>query len=166
MKRGFTLVEVLIYSAVGTALLIVMSVSIVSLQRSFQMIQTDFVVNQSVSSVFETLSREIRGATSVDTVNSVLGRDVGVLSLNKIDRSGQNNKSNFILSDGILYYQKGSEERVALNRKEAPITRFTLNALTSPHSYAVKIDLAILHFKDKATTTENFSTTYILRGSY
>lgn len=166
MKRGFSLVEVLIYSAIATALLIVMSTSLISLNRSFQVVRGDFAVNQGVTSVIESLAREIRGATSVDTVNSILGNSTGKLVLNNIDASGQNHKSSFTLQNGILNYQKDPQAEFVINGGGIQVTKFFLTPLTSPHSYAVKVDLTFTYLKNGSTTTQNFSNMYILRGSY
>lgn len=166
MKKGFSLLEVLIYSAMAAVLMIAMSSSLISLNKAFQNIRADFSINQNLSEIVGVLSTEVRRATSVDSVNSQFGVGGGKLFLNSIDSSGINSKSNFVLQNGVLYYQKGSSSSVALNSDKIFLKKFDVYSLSSSHSYAVKIDFSFDYLKNGATTTQNISNMYILRGSY
>ena len=53
-----------------------------------------------------------------------------------------------------------------LTSSSTPVSNLVFTEINTGNSLAVKINMSLQTFKDKATTTENFETVYVLRGSY
>ena len=79
--RGFSLVEMLVYVAILTLTSVVIVDSLVSMISSYRYFRVVSYVESTGVSGMERMTREIRSASSVDTGNSTLLTNPGVLTL-------------------------------------------------------------------------------------
>lgn len=168
-NKGFSLVEVVIYSALAVLVLSAIVSSMISLNSSFSVIKADYSANKSAAAIFETLSREIRNSISVNslTTTTTSTSSFSTLILNSKDpATGQAITLGFTPQNGILYYDKNGQTLGPLNSTSSQLTNFLVKSVSSGNSTGLKIDATFLVVKNKATSTINFSSFYVLRGTY
>lgn len=160
-KRGFSLVETILYL---TFLIIIISIVVsfvVSLAKTYQNIQAVKNVESSAIFSLERITRDVRNAHSVNTAGDTL-------VLNTSDISGNAQSVKFYVSP-ITHALSVDTDGVyvgplTLSGVTVDSAHFTL--LTSGKSQAVKVDLGLTSVVGGASTTKNFYTTVVLRGSY
>ena len=122
MKKGFTLVEILIYFAIiGVVMLAFISFSVQiltvsNITQNFGEVQSTLnLVNYKVTSAIHT-------ADSVDVGNSVFDSDEGALSLNFSEASVS--PTMFYFSAGDVYMKEGANTAVKLNSDDIAFSVF------------------------------------------
>jgi Tfp pilus assembly protein PilW len=166
---GFTLVETIFYLTFLLILLAVVIMLVLSLARTYQTIQSTKNLESSAVFSMERMTREIRNATSVDTLHSVLATSTaGVLALNTTDDSGNPQTVKFYLapSTGALSVDSKGIYVGPLTLSGVTVNELEFQLSTSTNSQAVKIDLGLTSVVGSASTTTNFYSTIVLRGSY
>ena len=158
-KRGFTLVEVLVYLGI---LLVASSVAVsvlLSLRFVFERNRIERTLGDTATSILERLVREARDAKSISTISS------GVLELTHSPTTTR-------------FYQSGEDVMirtvvggVAVSDYALDSTRVAISNLTFASYSAGTTTMVRASFSAKVTgayasTTENFSTAAVLRGSY
>ena len=167
--KGFTLVETIFYLAFLVILIGIVVTFVVSISKTYQNIQATKNVESSAVFSLERMTRDIRNAISVNTAQSALATSTaGVLLLNTTDVAGN--------PQTIEFYVDANTGAIAVDSNGSYIGPLTLagvtvNALefrltTSTNSQAVKIDLGLTSVVGGASTTKNFYSTVVLRGSY
>ncbi len=165
-NRGFSLVETIVYLALFVMLSVVVIHALVTTVKLFVEIRTnrDFVDSGYIA--MERMTREIRGATSVDTVNSTLGTSPGVLQLNTTDDAGVAKTVKFVTSGGVLQLYENGTLSGALIGQNSTVTSLTFTQITTTKSKAVKVHLTIEDTRNSRNPTESFQDTIIMRRSY
>lgn len=165
-RRGFTLVEMIIYIAFFAILSVLTVNATIMIMRSFYTLRLNQSVNQSATVALERLSREIRNAYDIDTANSTLGSNPGRLMLRTKDAVGANTTMEFYV-DGAnqLRLKEGGIDKGSLVTKTVTLTDLVFRSITTLNSKAVKVEMT-LH-DSRATTTQavKFYDTIVLRGS-
>src|SRR4051812_21674584 len=87
-KSGFSMVETLVYLALLVLILGAVVASITSIARSYRTLKVIKNVETAGVFVMERMTRDIREAQSLDTVNSVFGTSTGKLVLGATDSFG------------------------------------------------------------------------------
>jgi len=129
-KRGFTLLEILIYFAIiSTILYAIMSFSlqilVVSKKSSnLQEIQTniDLISNKIVYA--------IQNANSIDNGNSIFENDIGKLSLN-VPNSGKS-PTWFYLENSAIYLKEGLNSAIKLSSDSIKCAQLKFIKISSP----------------------------------
>ncbi len=160
-KRGFTLIEALIYIAILSAVFVMFVNALLAINKSFAVIRTIMTQNAAAVSSMERMTREIRGSVSVDAA-SVLGANPGTLILNQADGS----KITFLLINQSLHLELGGVDQGALLPASVTIPRLVFYKLDSGVSTAVKIEMQIQDKESGVTRAGSYYDTVILRGSY
>lgn len=164
---GFTLIETIIYICIFALILIALVQTIISVNKSYGAIKSNQALEMSASDSLNRMSRDIRNATSIVMASSSFNSHPGRLTLNSKDGSG--------VVRTVEYYIDGSkmlqiiENGVSggkLTSSSTPVSNLVFRLIDTGNSSAIKIDLSLQVQKNKATTTESFSATYVLRGSY
>src|SRR5690349_6811929 len=96
--RGLSIVEALFYIAILLLLVSVTIGTLLSLSNIYRNLQSLEAVNEGAQSSLERMIREIRGAVSVDTLQSTLGANPSDLYLNSVDQNGASTTREFFLS--------------------------------------------------------------------
>ena len=165
-RRGFTLVEMIIYIAFFAVLSVLAVNATIMVMKSFYTLRLNQSVNQSATVALERLSREIRNAYDIDTANSTLGSSPGRLTLNTKDSVGANTTMEFYMdASSQLRLKEGGVEKGALVTKSVTLTNLVFLSISMTNSKAVKVEMT-LH-DSRATTTQavKFYDTIVLRGS-
>lgn len=168
MKKGFSLIETLVYIGIFSLVsvvavnLFIMAIDSVAKNRVLQKINTSAEISM------ERMVREIRGASSIDINESVFGVNPGILQLNTIDQeSGASTTVKFNVSNNAILITKENFSPQALTVDGVLINSLVFrNISASSTSVAVKIEMEIEASWLDYVKSEKFYDTVILRGSY
>ncbi|MBI5134377.1 MAG: hypothetical protein HZA81_03260 [Candidatus Taylorbacteria bacterium] len=164
--RGYTLVETIVYAALVAALLLVIVGSTIALAKGHKRSQAYLDVNSAAVSAFSRFSRDIRRASSVDTVNSVLGASSGKLVLNMRRPDGSNDVSTFYLSDTKVKIDKNGVFEGDITQDNMAVSNLTFRKFTAASSTAIRVEMTLAPDASSTVPALNFYGTYVLRGSY
>src|SRR3989338_5502326 len=87
-QRGFSLVEMVFYTAILAVALVAVMQTLVVIVRSYGVLRASQRIEQEATASMERMVREIRDASNVDDAGSVLGSSPGELLLNTTDAAG------------------------------------------------------------------------------
>lgn len=164
-NKGYTLIEMIIYIAVTTILLLVILDALVSIQQTRQRAVLSNRVSQSAVTALERMSRDIRSSSEVATTTSVLGTHPGVLTLNTATTAPAEIK--FFLSGGTLHVSEDGVDRGSLTRNNVFVDNLIFHRIESGSTTeAVKVEMRLITGTSTATTSEDFYITEGLRQSY
>ena len=167
-NKGFTLIETIIYIVVFSMMSIALVQVIISINKAYGAIKSNQALEMSASDSLNKMSRDIRNATSVLIGPSTnFGVSPGKLALSSKDGSGVvHTVEYYVDANKMLQVKEDGISVGKLTSSSTPISNLVFSQITTGNSSAVKIDLSLQVLKDKATTTESFHSTYVLRGSY
>jgi len=163
---GYSLVEIMVYLAIFTALSVLVINSFIVILSSFNITNMNRKLLESGVVSMERISREIRQAKNIDIANSSLGSSPGILQLNSTDGSGNSMIIKFIDENGNLYLYKNNTLQGNLLGQNVTITSLIFNRISTTQGEAVKIKVTLQYSGGHKTKSENFYNTVILRGSY
>jgi len=162
LKSGYSIIEILVYLAIFTALSIVVINSFIVILFSFNTTNMNRQLIQSSTMVMERMSREIRQANSIDIVNSTIGTDPGFLQL-------KNNNSPDIIfkseNQELNLYQDGVLVGNLLGQN-ITVENLIFRRIPTTNSEAVRIEITLSYLKGQNTKTVNLYNTIVLRGGY
>lgn len=165
-KSGFTLVEMILYVGFFSVLSTLTITATFLIMKSFYVLRLTQSVNQSATVALERLSREIRNAYDVDTLQSTFNVNPGRLMLKTKDSAGQNTTAEFyIVAGNQLGLKEGGVDKGLLVTKTVVLTNLVFRLITTGNSKAVKIEATIQDSRAADTQTTKFYDTIVLRGS-
>ena len=165
MKRGFSLVEMLIYIAIVSATFLLIVNVCLTLSRSYASLRSAKEIQSAVGTGMETIVRETRGALSVDLAGSALGTHPGRLKLNTVFNGVASVVELYATSSRIMMDRDGVFQG-PLSPENVTVTNLIFRRMASSTIEAVKIDLTLQAGTGSTTRTEAFYDTVVLRGSY
>lgn len=164
-KKGFSLIEMLIY----VAILAIMVVLVITVTLSVSDSYGDFQVSRNVQTAavisLERMVREIRMAESVVLGSSTFDAHPGILTLQKTGDTGIETVI-FSITGQSLTVQENSEPVGVLSRGEVSITNLVFRKVDGTSSNGVKIEMTIESTRGDSTKTETFNAFAVMRGSY
>ncbi len=165
-KKGFGLIEIIIYIAIFTAISILVINSFIVILSSFNTTNMNRKLLESSSTVMERVSREIRKAKNIDIANSTLGSTPGVLQLNTTDGAGNNATIKFIVASQTLNLYRNNNLIGNLLNQDVSITNLVFRRIQTANGEAVKVEMTLRYSSGHNTKSENFYDTIVLRGGY
>ncbi len=165
-ERGASLAEMLVYISILVILLAVMTRTAVTLSAGYRSLKASQNIESAAISSMERMTRDIRGASSVNAASSSLGSSPGALSLAMTDASGNPKAERFYLSGGILRLDENGAYSGPLTPAGTTVTSLVFRQISTQKSKGIKIEMTIAAFQGKATTTRNFYDTAELRMSF
>lgn len=163
-KKGFSLIEIILYLAIFTAISIVVINSFIIILSSFRVIRSNHDLLNSGTFSMERISREIRQAKNIDIVNSQINGGES-LQLNSTDIDGSNMIIKFIKEEGILNIYKNNELVGNLLDQNIIISSLSFTRISTTKSEGIKIKIILQDSKDRIERFESFYNTVTLRGS-
>ena len=161
-KRGFTLIEMLVYIAVLVLIAAVFVTSLASLVRTQSNIAMHRTVLRTTTMVTDRIVRDIRNADSVDEGASVLGISPGQLAL-VMDAS---DTVTYSLNNGVLEVAENGGAGSALTASAVSVTSLIFSKHTLGESEGVRVELTYTVDTGRASTTKSVTAFGVLRGSY
>ncbi len=166
MKKGFTLIEMIIYvSIISMAFGIFVNV-ILSINRSYGRLSAKKNLDEAAMIFMERILRETRSSTDIDTEQSVFNDNSGKLVLNQKNVLGEVSNVSFFVNnlrpqierDGVL------EGDLTSTKVESPKLIFRL--LDSGTSKGIKIEVEFKTKDGAQYISEVYYGFAVLRGSY
>lgn len=165
-RRGFTLVEMIIYIAFFAMLSVLAINATIMVMKSFYTLRINQSISQSATTALERMSREIRNAYSIDTENSTFDTSPGRLTLLTKDDLGTLTTIEFYTTAGNQINMKvGGVEQGSLMTKTVTVTNIVFMSITTSNSKAVKIEMTLTDNRSGVSKTVKYYDTIVLRGS-
>lgn len=169
-RKGFSLVEMLIYAAILAVVSIFIVNSILMITKSFNNYRAWRNVNAAGEAAMERMAREIKLADSINAGTSVFDSNPGRLSLNTIDPDTETATTiEFYASGNILMVKEGVQSGVVLTPSGVELTNIIFREVavsTNTKSKAIRIEMEIRSGTGSYQKTARFYDTAILRRSY
>ena len=165
---AFTLIESVIYVVAFSVISIALVQVIISVNQTYAAIKSTQALEMSASDSLNRMSRDIKNATSVIIgASSTFGVSPGKLALSSKDCSGNiRSVEYYVDSANMLQVKENGMSVGKLTSSSTPVSSLIFKLIDTSNSSAIKIDMSLQVLKNRATTTESFHSTYILRGSY
>lgn len=164
-RSGFTLVEIIVYIAILGVLSVVAVNTLLLIHRSLADIRVKRMLNETAAVVMERTVRVIRDAKAVNVGASTFDASPGVLSLTGSETPALT--YTFFRTSGTLNLVIGSASPEALTPPGVTVTSLIFRHITaSTTSHAIRVEVTLAASSGRATTTQNFYDTAVLRNSY
>lgn len=163
-KKGFTLIETLIYASIFVVMLVVTLAIIVNLSDTFKRVAAHRIVESEVSNTMERIVRDVRQAISVDVVNSTFTIYPGVLQLILDDGLGGQKTVKYYLDNGIIYLDEDGAVVGPLTSDKITITDFKFFNITTSNSDAVRTTITATITLKGETITKTIYNLGVLRN--
>lgn len=166
-NRGYSLVEALMYIALVAILVSVITYAVQVLFVANSIVRSTRNVENSAIALTDRMVREVRAASSVDVINSVLGGNTteGVLSLIIPNGSGTRTVK-FYLYNERVYVDEDGIQQGPLTLSNTPVSSLQFHRLATTTSEAVKFEVVIIGPPSNPGISEKFYGTVVLRGAY
>ncbi|MEK7185369.1 MAG: prepilin-type N-terminal cleavage/methylation domain-containing protein [Patescibacteria group bacterium] len=168
-KKGFSLVETLVYIGLTALVLVVIVNVLVSITRAQRNIKASRAVEETLVTSFDRMVREIREARTIDPTSNLgvnLVVNAGGLVLNSVDSSEDPRTIEFFVDQGILKVEENGVVVGPLMPNSARITSLIFKSVNNSNTDAVRIEMAVESGQDDSLKSSSLTTTTILRGSY
>ena len=164
-KKGFSLIELVIYVAGMIVLLGAVTTLIVSMYGMYRTATISSRVDQIGISVADRITKDIRTGISFNPAQSQFGIPTGALSLNA--QAGANPLTKyFALQSGRLVYQENGGAVQYLTPKDVSVSNFNLASISTTVSEGVHFIIGIDYVLGGQSLTRTYSGVAILRHSY
>lgn len=164
-KRGYTLVEMIIYACILSIISVVTIATVYSFVSSYRSVTALRLAENSAIYAMERMSRDIMYATSVDSPNSTFGSSPGVLTLTSTSNA-VSTTTKFYVDTGVLKVDVNGTYSGPLNGRGTQITNLVFYNISSGKSSAVRIDMTIRSTVANVIKDKTYHSTVVLRGSY
>ena len=158
-KRGYSLLEVVIYIAILAVVSVVVIESVLSVYKAFGRLRVDRRINLNGDTAIETMVREIRSATTTDLSVSVFGFSPGILKVGGRTFS-------LAGADGLLQAQDSSGPAQDITSDVDVTSLFFYRETNVAPSEIIKIELTLSAGDGSFNKTKNFYGSAVLRGKY
>lgn len=166
MNRGFSLIEILVYSAIFAVALIMIVGTALGLSRTYGGFSNLSRIERDGTVILERLTREARAAEGVDVGASTLGVNPSILVLNTKDENGAARTAEFFVTGVALHLKENGVDVGALTGNKVSVSSFVARRIATWRSEGVKIELELRSGESTASTTKKFYATTLLRNSY
>jgi len=163
-KRGFTLVEIIIYLAIFTMVSVLIINSLITVMSSFSRTKSNRSLIESSINSMGRISREVRGASNIDIADSNLAS--GLLYLDIYDSLGVKSTVEFATEGGALNMYTDGVLSGNLLDPNIYLDSLVFTRISTTQSEALKIEMIIHDTNSKTVKNINFYDTVILRGGY
>lgn len=167
---GFTLIEVLIYTAILAVISLLVVNMVLSLNTSFAKMRVRRNLSSQGRTALERMIRDIRLAYEVDSAASVFNSHPGRLELRTVVGPGQTATTSrtFFLVGQDLAMQEGisSPQLLSWGVKTTNLVFYLSNPGATSTSKLIRVELTIEAGAGRVQSQEKFSASALLRGSY
>ena len=162
-KKGSSLLELLIYVAILSILILVMAQMTVTILRTHNSVKLAKDIESAGLSALERMTRDIHNANSINTASSTFSTNPGVLQLNL---SGSPSVVKYYIATSTLRLNENGVYVGPLTSTNLTVSNLVFRQITTSNTKAVKIEFQVRGNFANASITKNFYTTAGLRGSF
>jgi Tfp pilus assembly protein PilW len=163
-RKGFSLIEMLIYIAILILVLIVLIQVMMSFSTNYKKVSTLRLIDRSATETLERITRDIRNASSVTLASSVLGAHPGELTI-VASQSSVSTTTRFYIGSGTVRVDVNGTYIGPLSTDTVTVDNLVFKVLTTSASTAVKIDMTLSASYNGVSESKDYSSTIILKGS-
>jgi Tfp pilus assembly protein FimT len=163
-KKGFSLVEMLIYTALLSFFMIIVVNAGIIMTGAYARARTAKLLNASSVSILTRLSTEIKKSSEVSAA-SILNSNPGALVLSQPTDTGIETVEFYIL-DGRLVLRRAGAVIGTLSPENVTLNNLVFQKITTTNGQAVRLVLTLSANKGGDVRTETFYNTTVLRESY
>lgn len=156
--------ELLIYATVFALIVIVTTSLVLNLNEIFEDIIVKRELDNNLSTVVERITRDIKGAKTIDLVDSVFVTYPGVLSLTSEDESENTHTYKYYLSNGVVKLDRDGVYIGDLTSDRINITDFKFYHISTENSDGVRITITGEGELSGETITKNYYGLGVLRN--
>jgi Tfp pilus assembly protein PilV len=145
-RRGFTLIEIMVYAAVLVVLVLVIFSFLAWAIKSNAKTKAMRETLGNARRAMEIISYEIKGAESIYTPTSIFDSNPGQLSLKTTRYLPDGEEASYIdfyLCDDRLCLKKESENQIALTSEMVKVSDLVFSRIISGENSSVQIDLKV-----------------------
>lgn len=157
MKRGFTLIEILIYIALLVLMLLLIINTTLSFTGSYRPVAALRTADRAAVSSMERLTREIRLATAATV-------DTSSTTANTLTLTAGSTITEFYVDNGVLKVDINGTFSGPLTPSGAWVTDLDFAVIDNGNSKAVKVDMVVNGVSGQTTITKKFHTTVVMKG--
>lgn len=169
-KKGFTLLEVMVYVAILAAVSVFLLQTLISFSAVYRRVQAERDVLSNARGVMATLAREIRYAKSVYAPTSVLLATTSQLSLGTALSPTAGETSTYVdfyVDNQRLYLKREGSETSPITSENVEVSRFLAERITYGSRESVRITLGISSaVKGGAEASSTITAAFTPRGNY
>jgi Tfp pilus assembly protein PilW len=160
-KKGFSLIEVMVYLAVTVLLAGALITSFISLSTVLARNATERALTTSAQVSLERMVRTARSAESVNTGLSTLDTSMGALALTESATT-----TRFYVSGDALMVSVNGTELGPLTSDAVSVEDVVFHRYVASTSEMVRMELTLSAVSKAASSTRTFYSSAVLRGSY
>jgi hypothetical protein len=136
------------------------------MNRLYRSIRSSASIESNVHVVLERITREIRGASSIDTAQSTFNASPGVLTLNTTDDNGATTTIQFFMVGQTPHIKEAGIDMGPLAGAGVRVATLIFRRIATSTSEAVKIETRLESGQGINYKSTPFYSTVVLRGSY
>jgi len=161
--KGFTIVEMIVYIAVLALVLAGVINMVLAVSSTFGELRAARQLNRSAALVLDRFSREVRDANAVVLAGSVFDTHPGELVL---DYGVGVPQVRFYLDGGTVKIDRGGSYEGDLTVPYVSTADFVFRRMAGDNSELVRLEMTMTSTSGKASKTETFYASSVVRGSY
>jgi type II secretory pathway component PulJ len=165
-EKGFSLVEMLIYIAILSMILVAIISVLFLLSRSHRAASSTKYVQSAALLSIDRMTRDIHNATTVNVIDSNLGSNPGRLSVNGIDSLGNTRNVEFYVQSGVLKVNENGVYAGQLTSSSTVVSNLIFRHIDQTVADAIRIEMQLSAGQGDYAKSETFYTTAVLRNSY
>lgn len=162
-KKGFTLIEAIVYVTILVMTLVVVVFAVAGIGKSYARVRSHQTLGRVAAFSLERISREIRFANSVDTIQSLFDVSPGIVVLSFTNPS---RTLKVYVQNGVLKIDENGVYAGDLTPPKVYVSSLIIKRFQTGESEGIRIEAGFDTSDGRATTTEKFYTTAVMRGSY
>lgn len=166
-SSGFTIIEILLYCALFITISAMLIGSLLGMMRGYNGTRINNDLLDSGQVAMERMTREIRGAVSVNTGSSTFATSPGVLVLNSLDSGGSAKTVRFGLSSGVLQITDSTDGTARdLTGSKITVTSLVFRNVVTTNDTAVRVEMTLQSNRSGTGKSITLYNTIVLRGGY
>ena len=167
MNSGQTLIELLTYVALIAVIGGIVTSTLISMQRTVAQTLLVRRVHEAAAVTLERIVRDVRVAYDIDESASAFGTHPGRVTLLTRDAGGGADRAyTFETSGSALVVRENGVLVGAVTPGGVTVTNLVFRKITTPVSEALRVELTLHGAQGRASSTERFYTTAVLRDAY
>ncbi|MBX4198177.1 prepilin-type N-terminal cleavage/methylation domain-containing protein [Candidatus Parcubacteria bacterium] len=159
-KKGFSLIEMIIYVSILAVIFLLIVRTVLSFTGSYRDLIVLRALDRSAYNSFERMSRDIHGASSINTLQSSLGTSPGALAL----AAGAATSTRFYVQNEKISVDVNGVYVGPLTVKNTAVSSLIFRMISGTTT-AVRIDLTLTASSGPVIRTKTFHSTVLLEGS-
>lgn len=152
MKKGFTLVEILVYIGIFFLVITIIISFVFWLVRSNTKLKVMREALDNANRIMEIITYETKGAKSIYTPTTT-SNQLSLETTNYLPEGEETTYIDFYLCDSALCLKKESQDSVVLTSDSVEITNLVFTRIVSGQADCIQIDLSV-SYKNPANRSE------------